>query len=83
MSIHVRTISSFCTRNGIEERIPSILAQLYLLQTNFEFDIERKFRFLSFWMTENRRCANFSGVHFDPRNNETSNVEGRDARSEN
>lgn len=75
MSIHVRTISPFCTRNGIEERIPSILAQLYLLQTNFEFDIERKFRFLSFW-TENRRCANFSEVHFDPRNNETPNMEG-------
>lgn len=43
MSVHVRLknieSSPFCTRNGIEERILSILAQLYPLQTNFEFDI--------------------------------------------
>lgn len=51
------------------------MAQLYPPQTNFEFDIAE----------ENKRCANFSGVHFGPRtyvgNNETPNMEGRDARS--
>lgn len=43
MSIHVRTISPFCTRSGIEERIPSILAILCkgisnsILKENFDF----------------------------------------------
>lgn len=40
MSIHVRTISPFCTRNRMEEKIPSILVQSYAKEFRIRYSKE-------------------------------------------